>query len=193
MYPNQNQNSIQTIKGYFDAHNGLQLANRFDVSFSGLPSFVWNEPLDIYAQSVVLAPRSISTIQDGLIGYGNGRFVPRSQNPLPGPGLLVTFPVTNDNYIMEFFDNWFNYFYSGPRSNNNYNQPFYVQYYNDSVFNVTMYIKLLDPNGNVNNLMTFYEVFPVEIQPIEMTMIKPDSYLTMTVIFGFREYTQQFS
>lgn len=187
-----NLNSIQAIKSYFQRHNGLQLSNRFDISFSGLPNVILpnGNNIEIQSQAITLSPRSINTIQDNLIGYGGGRFVPRSQNILPGPGVMVQFPVTNDNYILQFFDNWFNYIYAGPRANNNYNNPFVLQYYDDAVFNCTMYIRLLDPNGEPNTVFTFYEVFPVEIQPLELNMMKPDNYLSCIVTFGFREFVQ---
>jgi len=188
-----NQNSIQTIKNYFERHNGLQLANRFQVNFSGLPLGIWRGPIEIQAQQIELPPRSISTVQDGLIGFGNGRFVPRSQNILPGPGVIIAFPITNDNYLLEFFNNWFNYIYTGPRSNNNYTNPFVVQYYDNSVFNSTMYLDYLDPNGEVNSTMTFYEVFPAEIQPIRLSMTTPDSYVSLVVTFGFRDFVHNFN
>lgn len=192
MPPNTNLNTIQTIKNYVQKHNGLQLPNRFDVTFYNLPANIWKGALEVQAQVVTLSPRSISTIQDNLIGYGGGRFVPRSQNILPGPGVMVTFPITNDNHIIKLFNNWFNAFYAGPRTSNNWLTPFVVQFYDNIVLNTRMVIRTLNPNGQPNNIMTFYEVFPVEVQPIEMAMIKPDTFLTMTVIFGFREYVQEF-
>ena len=53
-----------------------------------------------------------------------------------------------------------------------------------------MVVELLDPNGGTNTTYTFHEVFPVETQPIEMSMAFVDKYLKYAVTFGFREYTQ---
>lgn len=188
-----NINTIQTIKNYFERHNGLQLSNRFQVNFSGLPTGVWRGPIEIQAQQIELPPRSLSTVQDSLIGFGGGRFVPRSQNILPGPGVIIQFPVTNDNYLLKFFNNWFNYIYTGPRTNNNYTNPFVVQYYDNAVYNSTMYIDILDPNGGINSTMKFYEVFPAEVQPLQFSMLKNDSYLTCVVTFGFRDFVHTFN
>jgi len=191
-----NPNAIQTIKDYFDRHNGLQLSNRFIVNFYNLPSNVWNaNGVEIQAEQVILGPRSIFTIQDGLMGFGGGRFVPRSQNLLSaGYGAQIVFPVTNDNYILNFFNRWFNNFYPGPRSSTNgLRNAFILPYYDDAVYNVVMEVQMLDPNGNPNNVTSFYEVFPIECQPLELNMATSDKYLRYTVLFGFRDYYQNFN
>lgn len=191
-----NPNAIQTIKDYFDRHNGLQLSNRFIVNFYNLPSQVWNSnSIEIQAEQVTLGPRSIFTIQDGLMGFGSGRFVPRSQNLLSGGyGAQIVFPVTNDNYILNFFNNWFNKFYPGPRSSTNgLRNAFVLPYYDDAVYNVVMEVQMLDPNGNPNNVTSFYEVFPIECQPLVLDMAASDKYLRYTVLFGFRDYYQNFN
>jgi hypothetical protein len=53
-----------------------------------------------------------------------------------------------------------------------------------------MNIEILNPNGGTNNTLTFFEVFPVETQPIEMSMAFVDKYLKYAVTFGFREFRQ---
>lgn len=194
-----NLNTIQTIKDYFNRHNGLQLANRFSINFYNLPGNIANGNLNEYqAEYIALGPRAINTIQDGLAGFGGGRFVPRSQNLLSGGfGVQVIFPVTNDNHIVNLFNNWFNYLYPGPRSYGNnggsFSGAFVLPYYDDAIANVTMTVDTLDPNGNINNRLTFYEVFPVETQPIEMSMATVDKYLRYAVTFGYRDYYQNFN
>lgn len=191
-------NPITSIKQYFTDHNGLQLANRFRVSFSALPSnlgtFLHTENGFIQAEYMALGPRALNTVQDNLSGFGQGRFVPRSQDPLSGGfGVQLIFPVTNDSHLLTFFNSWFNYFYRNPKANSttpSYTGSYVVPYYSTAVANTTMKVELLNPNGGVNTTFTFHEVFPVETQPIEMSMAFVDKYLKYAVTFGFREYTQ---
>jgi hypothetical protein len=178
-------NSISTIKSYFDRHDGLQLSNRFTVQFFNVPSFSGTP--EIQALSVEMAPRTILNVKDGLQGYGQGRLVPRYQEFL-SQGVIITFPITNDNYLFNFFNNWFNFFYS---SNYASNTPtaggFVLPYYDAAVANTSMQILLLDPNGNINTRMNFTEVFPVESLPFQLAMRSENSYMTYSVTFGFRD------
>lgn len=187
---NINTNSIQTIKNYFDNHNGLQLTNRFIVNFYNLPADVWQGNLELQAEQLTLGPRSLTTIQDGLMGFGGGRYVPRSQLPFSGPyGAAIAFPVTNDNYILNFFNKWFNKFYSGPANGGS----FIVPYYDDAIRNTRMEVQILDPNGNPNSIITFYEVFPIESFPMEFSMANSDKYLRYAIYIGFRDYNYNFN
>ena len=189
-----NNNSIQNIKDYVNNHNGLQLSNRFTVSFQNVPSLTSN--IDIFAQQIDMGPRSLNFVQDNLNGYGFGRFVPRSQQLMAGGnGVLITFPVTNDNYILQFFNNWFNYFYTSSLNSSvsGSRKVFQLPYYDEAVRRTTMTVYILDPNGNQNSFIEFKEVFPVETQPIMMTMLKNDSYMTYSVLFGYRDYLHTFN
>jgi hypothetical protein len=190
-------NPITSIKQYFTDHNGLQLANRFKVSFNGLPSgVVLGDDSGGYVQAeyMALGPRAINTVQDNLSGFGQGRFVPRSQDILSGGfGVQLIFPITNDQHLLTFFNNWFNVFYRSPRANSaspSYFGAYVTPYYDRVVKNCTMNIEILNPNGGTNNTLTFFEVFPVETQPIEMSMAFVDKYLKYAVTFGFREFRQ---
>lgn len=178
-------NSIESIKGYFDRHNGLQLSNRFSVQFNGVPTF--NGSPEIQALSFEMAPRTILNVKDGLQGYGQGRLVPRYQEFL-SQGIIITFPITNDNYLFEFFNNWFNYFYSSNyAANTSTAGGFVLPYYDSAVANTSMQILLLDPNGGVNTRMNFTEVFPVESLPYQFAMRSENAYMTYSVTFGFRD------
>ena len=101
-------NPITSIKQYFTDHNGLQLANRFKVSFNGLPSgVILGDDSGGYVQAeyMALGPRAINTVQDNLSGFGQGRFVPRSQDILSGGfGVQLIFPITNDQHLLTFFN-----------------------------------------------------------------------------------------
>jgi hypothetical protein len=204
MVPN---NSITEIKDYFSRHDGLQLANRFRVSFSGLPANLrlndGSNTSFVQAEYMAIGPRSINTVQDNLTGYGNGRFVPKSQDLLSGGfGVQLIFPVTNDQHLIKFFNDWFNTFYKGPRNTGavgsngsgavpSFLNSYIVPYYDSIVKNATMDVEMLDPNGNVNSTMFFYEVFPVETQPVEMSMAFTDKYVRYAVTFAYREYVHQ--
>lgn len=180
-------NSIQTIKNYFAGHGGLQLSNRFSINFYNVPSYVTSSVVeDIHAQEVIFPPREMTTIADQLQGYGPGRYVPRYQNLL-AKGVLINFPVTNDSFILDFFNRWFNYFYSSGLAASNTNRRYVLPYYDQSIKKATMVVRILDPNGNVNNNVVFTEVFPVETQPFNLSMKTENSYIVYPVVFGFRE------
>jgi hypothetical protein len=195
--PIPNNNSILSIKDFFDRHNGLQRSNRFTLSFSNLPaSLPTISNNDLNPLAITIGARAIDGVADGLAGYGPGRTIPRSQK-FP-QGILLTFPVTNDNFITLFFNSWFNLIYSGGRqspkassTNNARNAtrfPYQVQFYDDIIAQTQMKISLLDPNGNPNVSYNFFEVYPVECLPIELNMLKSNDYSTYTVLMLFRDF-----
>jgi hypothetical protein len=104
-------------------------------------------------------------------------------------GVLLNFAVTNDNFIIDFFNKWFNLIYSGGRIKGNYQTPFQLSFYNDIIYSTTMEVKLLDPNGGVNKTFTFYEVYPLENIPLELNMLRPNEYLIYQVLMNYREFT----
>ena len=184
---NQNNNSILAIKDFFDRHNGLQRSNRFTMSFSGLPRQLSISNDDLNPLAVTIGARAIDTVADNLAGYGPGRSVPRSQK-FP-QGVLLTFPITNDHIITDFFDSWFNTIYVGGRQSGAIGAPFQVSYYDDVVKNCQMKTSLLDPNGGINRVFTFYEVYPIETLPIVLNMMENNNYLTYQVLMMFRDFT----
>lgn len=183
-------NTIVSVKEFFDRHGGVQRGNRFSISFNGLPSGLPQIPAeDFKCESVAMAARAIDSIADNLSGYGSGRSVPRSQRFVPG--VLLNFPVTNDTFILDFFNAWFNRIYAGGRIRGNLQSPFQLSYYNDIVYNCTLDVKLLDLNGQVNRTYKFYEVYPIENIPVELSMAKPNTILTYQVLLNYREFTMQ--
>lgn len=187
-------NSITTIKDYFARHNGLQRSNRYRVLFSGIPDFIGTDNAaegEYYANQVVIGPRAIDCVSDNLTSYGSGRTIPRYQKF--ASGVFLVFPVTNDCHIMKLFDNWFNYLHSGSRSafggSGSLGTPYFTNYYDTAVFNATMTIQLLDPNGDPNATYTFYEVMPVETMPVELTMLRSNEYSMYQVLMNYKEFT----
>lgn len=184
-------NSITTIKDYFTRHGGLQLSNRFFVDFYNVPSYGGGNTTvqTVHAQEVAFPPRVLETVADQLQGYGFGRFVPRYQKLL-AEGIIMSFPVTNDSFVMDFFNRWFNYFYASQLATYT-NRNYILPYYDDAVKDCSMVLRILDPNGNVNTNIVFTEVFPVETQPFNLSMKSTDSYLLYPVVFGFRDFYYQ--
>lgn len=177
-------NSITTIKDYFERHGGLQRNNRYQVYFENLPNIL-RYPYDvtnIQALNVTVGARALDAIADSLTGFGSGRAVPRSQKFIGG--VFLAFPMTNDNHILKMFNDWFNIFYSGYKTQKN----FVVSYYDDFVKNTNMVVQVLDPNGKVNATMRFYEVYPLETQPLEFTMMKNNEYNIFQVLLNYREF-----
>jgi hypothetical protein len=181
-------NSIVNIKEYFDRHNGLQLSNRYSLSFSGLPDTLPQFPAnDLRPAAVSMGARAIDSLADNLAGYGNGRSVPRSQKFIPG--VMLSFAVTNDNFITDFFNSWFNLIYSGGRIKGDYSTPFQLSYYDSTVRPVQLNVNLLNPNGEINRIYTFYEVYPLENIPVELNMLEPNKFLIYQVLLNYREFT----
>jgi len=181
-------NSIIGIKDYFDRHQGLQRNNRYAVKFPSLPAGLGNiNQEDFQTIAVSMGSRAIDAIADNLAGYGPGRLVPRYQR-FAG-GVLLNFAVTNDNFIIDFFNKWYNLIYSGGRIQGNQSTPFVLNYYNNIIYNTNMEVQLLDPNGSVNKTFTFYEVYPLENIPLELNMLRPNEYLVFQVLMNYREFT----
>lgn len=181
-------NSILTIKDFFDRHNGLQRPNRFSLSFINLPEYLQvPDNVDINPINVTIGARAIDGISDSLAGYGPGRTVPRSQK-FP-QGVLVSFPITTDHFITTFFDRWFNAIYSGGRQRGNLSSAFQVAFYDDIISNSQMKVSMLDLNGNPNVTFTFYEIYPIETLPIELSMLKNNEYSVYSVLMLFRDFT----
>jgi len=183
-----NNNSILSIKDFFDRHKGLQRNNRFSLSFINLPSGLPTVPnTDLNPTALTIGARAIDTIADGLIGYGPGRTVPRSQK-FP-QAVLITFPITNDNFITKFFDSWFNKIYSGGRQRGSLSEAFQLEFYDNIVASTQMKVSLLNPNGDPNITYTFFEIFPIECLPIELNMLRTNEYSTYSVLMFFRDFT----
>ena len=183
-----NSNTIISIKDFFDRHKGLQRNNRYSVSFINLPQTLPQIAEEDYQTlGVAMGARAIDGIADNLMGYGAGRIVPRSQKFVGG--VLLSFAVTNDNFIVDLFNKWFNLIYSGGRAKGNYAAPFQLSFYDDIVYNTQMKVNLLDPNGNTNKTFTFYEVYPVENIPFELSMVRTNEYLIYQVLMNYREFT----
>ena len=182
-----NTNSILSIKDYFDRHNGLQRSNRFSMTFDGLPATLKIDNKDLQPLAVTVGSRALDGIADNLAGYGLGRTVPRYQK-FP-QGVLVSFAITNDHFITDFFNNWFNTIYSGGRQRGAISAPFQLSFYDDIIYNFKMNINFLDLNGNTNRSYTFFEVYPIECMPINLTMLEQNQYSTYQVLFMYRDFT----
>lgn len=188
------QNSILEIKNFFNRHGGLQRDNRYSVSFFGLPARIPQIPeTELISLGINAGARSIDGLADNLMGYGPGRIVPRSQKYVGG--ILLTFPVTHDNFIINFFDAWFNEIYSGTRfggggggSSQRPRGAYQLEFYDTIVKNCGLKLKLLDLNGNINRVLTFYEVYPLEALPLELNMMQQNEYLKYQVLMNYREY-----
>jgi hypothetical protein len=178
-------NSITNIKDYFSRHKGLQRINRYSISFENVPIEPQPGGLleeDFQALNVTIGARALDAVADNLSGFGAGRAVPRSQKFIGG--VFLAFPLTNDLHIMKMFDSWFNKIYAGYRQGRN----FTVDYYDTVIRNCNMNVKILDPNGNTNMTITFYEVYPLETQPLEFTMLENNKYSIYQVLMNYRDF-----
>jgi len=178
-------NSITNIKDYFSRHGGLQRSNRYQIYFENLPNGIGiGTSNEMQALNVTIGARAIDAVADNLTGYGPGRAVPRTQKFVGG--VFLAFPITNDHHITKLFNNWFNKLYTGKKQGGN----FLVNYYDDIVKNTNMVVQILDPNGGVNTTFRFFEVYPLETQPTEYTMMRNNEYAIYQVLMNYREFVQ---
>jgi hypothetical protein len=181
-------NTINSLKDYFSQHKGVQRPNRYSMSFVNAPNSSFKDT-EYVVDEFQLNKRAIDTVSDNLNGYGIGRLIPRRQRFEQGFG--VTFPVTGDNKIMLFMNDWFNLIYSGGYSVGTFNTPFRLGYYDTVVKNCQVVLNLLDLNGNTVSRFTFNEVMPVETLPIKPNSIAPDPYMRYSVVFNYRDFKHE--
>lgn len=182
-------NAITSIKDYFTQYNGIQRPSRFSLSITNAPSSNYAQP-EYLVDEFLLNQRAIDHVADNLNGYGVGRLVPRRQRF--ANGFAVTFPVTGDNKIMLFFNDWFNKIYSGGYSVGSYSTPFKLEYYDTIVKNCQIKLNLLDLNGVPVSSFIFNEVFPTETLPIKTSSMAPESgpspHMKYSVVFNYRDF-----
>lgn len=184
-----NTNQIDVIKNFITKNQGIQRANRYEVTFN-IPNinsvgddFVGpnNTNLILYPAAISFGARAVNYVYDNLQGYNYGRAVPNSSKYVGG--IVFTFLVTGNLNVMNLFYSWMDLLY---KKNNNY---FTTSYYNDVVKYSWAKIKFLDLNGNAtafNSTWTFKEAYPVECMPIELSA-KTDTPLLFQVVLNYRE------
>lgn len=176
-------NSIDTIKNFLDLRQGIQRANRYSVKINKSTGEGNVETVTVYPSAVSFGARATNYVYDGLQGYGYGRAVPNSTSYVGG--VVLTFLVTGDLFILNYFNDWFDSLYKNELTGTS---KFVVPYYDNAVYNSSMNIDFLDLNGNLSpgtSSWLFTEVYPVESMPIEMSA-KPDSPLLYQVVLRYR-------
>jgi len=184
-------NSIETIKSYISDNAGLQRPNRYKVEFLSLPeglnNFNASDNNIFVCNSVAFGARATDVVYDALSGYGFGRMVPKSTRYIGG--VMMTVPVTGNQWVLQFMNDWFDLLY-GAGNNPNTPNTFTVAYYDVAVRPVNMKISLLDDNGDpvVGGSYIFTEVYPIEQMPLNLDMSIVDKYLVHQIIFNYRSY-----
>lgn len=180
-------NTINSLKNYFNLHQGVQRVNRFSMNFFEVPEGArrYQDP-EYIADEFLLQQRAIDHVADNLSGYGVGRLVPRRQRF--ANGFVMSFPVTGDNKIMLFFNDWLNSIYSGGYSVGSTTTPFVLQYYDSVVLPTRGIVNLLDMNGVPKTRFTFTEIFPTEVLPIKLSSLERDKYMSVAITFNYRDF-----
>lgn len=181
-------NTIKSIKDYFSSRDGVQRSNRFSVSFTNTADAINTfKDTEYIADEFILNKRAIDMVSDNLVGYGLGRAVPRRQRF--ADGFVLGFPVTGDNKIMLFFNDWFNKIYGGGyATGGGYPSSFNLSFYDDIVRPCDVTVNLLDMNGTPQTRFLFTEVTPAETLPIKMTSAVQNEYLRFLVVFNYRDF-----
>jgi hypothetical protein len=183
-------NTINSLKNYFNARNGVQRLNRFSIFFLNVPQAAARYlDTEYIAEDFLLNVRAIDHASDNLPGYGAGRLIPRRQRFQEG--FTVNFPVTGDNKIMLFFNDWFNSLYSGGSNVGNITTPYNVRYYDEVVKPCKLILNVLNLNGVPVSKFTFNEVFPTETLPITFSSKTQNEYLRYPVTFNFKDYKHE--
>jgi hypothetical protein len=86
-------------------------------------------------------------------------------------GVMMTVPVTGNQWVLQFMNDWFDALY-GQGNNPNTPDTFSVPYYDDFVRPVQMKVSLLNDNGDsvIGGSYIFTEVYPIEQMPINLDM-----------------------
>lgn len=191
-------NSIEQIKTYVQANSGLQRPNRYKIQFLNLSDpvsglFDGNGIVEstFFSNSAVFGGRATDVVYDALSGYGFGRMVPKSTRYIGG--LVLTLPVTGNQWVLRFINRWFDLLYGNSAVNAFSTNTFTVPYYDDIVRSCRLKLSLLDMNGDEvpGGGYVFTEVYPIEAIPIELNMANIDKFLTTQVVFNFRNYVIQ--
>ena len=191
-------NSIEVIKTYVQSNGGLQRPNRYRVQFLNL-----SEPVaglfdgngiterSFFSGSAIFGGRATDVVYDALSGYGFGRMVPKSTRYIGG--LVLTLPVTGNQWVLRFINRWFDLLYGNASVDAYRTNTFTVPYYDDIVRSCKMRVSLLDMNGDEvpGGNYIFTEVYPIEAMPIELNMSNVDKFLTTQIVFNFRNYIVQ--
>lgn len=193
-----NTNQLETIKNFISNNGGIQRANRYQVQikFPQLPVGVVEQAgaqsgqdnlfVTAYPSAVSFGGRAINYVYDNLQGYNYGRAVPNSSKYVGG--VVLTFLVTGNLFIMNKFYDWMDYLY-GKRSVGQSNSYYTTSYYQDSVQPAMMQLDFLNLNG-LNAIgksrWTFKEIYPVECTPMELSA-KADTPLLFQVVLNYRE------
>ena len=184
-----NSNNIDTIKNFLNTRGGIQRSNRYKIQISrpSLEGIANASNVVVYPSEISFGARATNYIYDGLQGYNYGRAVPNSTKYVGG--IVMTFIVTGDLFILNYFNDWFDAMY---QKNNN---SFFVPWYTDTVQPANVILTYLDLNGNASNtannqsVWTFEEVYPVECMPIQLTA-KADSPLLYQAVLNYRTITR---
>ncbi len=184
--------SISALKEKITDSGGLQRANRFLIKFIGdsVPGFFTGTsgsdgaPNTYIAETVLLPDIVMNTQADGLAGPGLGRSQPRGISYKDG--VLVTFPVFGNYKLPQAFDKWMKNLYS--ENTGEGAKTWVTGFYDTTVKNSQMTLDVLDLNGKAIATYRFYEIFPVEIAPIQFSSLNTNEYLKITVRFAFRKY-----
>lgn len=187
-----NTNQIDVIKNFITNNDGIQRANRYEMSFS-LPNlatvfgdYPTNTDITLYPAAVSFGARAINYVYDNLQGYGYGRAVPNSSKYVGG--IVLTFLVTGNLKVMNMFYDWMDLFYQKQ------NQSKYLTtvYYENTVQYSTATLKFLNLNGVASankSIWQFKEVYPVECMPIELSA-KTDTPLLFQVVLNYKTITR---
>lgn len=189
-----NTNQLETIKNFISNNGGIQRANRYQVQFKFPPILASYDPgsntdnlfVTAYPSAVSFGGRAINYVYDNLQGYNYGRAVPNSSKYVGG--VVLSFVVTGNLFIMNKFYDWMDYLY-GKKVIGQSNAYYTTAYYADAVQPAFMQLDFLNLNG-LNAIgksrWVFKEIYPVECTPMELSA-KADTPLLFQVVLNYRE------
>lgn len=115
---------------------------------------------------------------------------------IPKPSNTLTFEPLNVNYIIdENMESWFEIYnwmtnLGNPESLNKLGTLTQVPGKNNSVTSdATLFIKTNSNNSNIK--FTFHDIFPTELNGVQLTSTEGQEFLTSTITFSYTYYTAE--
>lgn len=152
--------------------DSLARTNRFEVDIA-VPGETNSDIVSLYCEQASLPMLSINTRQQKTYG-------PLQQRPISseygGEGISFTFHVDRGMKVRQFFEDWLHRIVNP--------NDFTVSY--QDTYTSTMYVRQLDEQNNVTHEIKFNEVFPRNINMMELNHSSQNQTHRITVLFAYR-------
>ena len=165
---------METFKSKISANLGLSKANKFEVTFSGIPGWSGSlEDLTLMCDSVTMPTRQIETMS-----YSLHRHTIKVPTGYTEEDIRITFNVTQNYLAKKALDSWVSKIIDVPTYRVNYND----------VYRRDITIKQLDSKDAVIYTASVKDAFPYEVSALEFSNDSEEIVkVSATFAYGFFE------